>query len=39
MGKVHNQTSFSVTRDNVLNFGILCTKKKKKQLMKKEQCR
>lgn len=26
MGKVYNQRLFSVTRDNVLNFGILCTK-------------
>ena len=25
--KVHNQTLFIVTRDNVLNFGILCTQK------------
>ena len=28
LGKVHDQTSFSATRDNVLNFGILCTKKR-----------
>ena len=38
LGKVHDQTSFSVTRDNVLNFGILCTKRMIKQLVKKEQC-
>ena len=28
LGTVYDQTSFSVTRDNVLNFGILCTKRK-----------
>ena len=28
LGKVHTKTSFSTARDNVLNFGILCTKKK-----------
>ena len=37
LGKAHDQKSFSVTRDSVLNLGILCTKKKKKQLLKKEQ--
>ena len=29
LGKVHTKTLFSTTRDNVLNFGILCTKKTK----------
>ena len=29
LGKAHDQKSFSVTRDSVLNLGILCTKKKK----------
>ena len=29
MGKVHIKTSFSTTRDNALNFGILCTRKNK----------
>ena len=28
LGKVHTKTSFSKPRDNVLNFGILCTKRK-----------
>ena len=28
LGKVHDQTLFSVACDNVLSFGILCTKKK-----------
>ena len=28
LGKVHPKTSISTTRDNVLNFGILCTQKK-----------
>ena len=27
LGKVHTKTSFSTTRDNVLNFCILCTRK------------
>lgn len=27
LDKVHTKTSFSTTRDNVLNFGILCTRK------------
>ena len=27
LGKVHTKTLFSITRDNVLNFVILCTKK------------
>ena len=26
LGKVHTKTSFSTPRDNILNFGILCTK-------------
>ena len=38
LGKVHDQTSFSVMRDNVLNFGTFSTKKSK-TLVKKEQCR
>ena len=29
LGKVHTKTSFSTARDNVLNFGILCTQKNK----------
>ena len=29
LGKVHTKTSFSTTRNNVLNFGILCTEKNK----------
>ena len=29
LGKVHTKTSFSTTRDNVLNFGIICTRKSK----------
>ena len=29
LGKVHAKMLFSTTRDNVLNFGILCTKKNK----------
>ena len=29
MGKVHTKTSISTTHDNVLNFGILCTRKNK----------
>ena len=29
LGKVHTKTSISTTRDNVLNFGILCTRKNK----------
>ena len=29
LGKVHTKTSFSTPRDNVLNFGVLCTKKNK----------
>ena len=28
LGKVHTKTSFSTPPDNVLNFGILCTKRK-----------
>ena len=28
LGKVHTKTSFSTTRNNVLNFGLLCTKEK-----------
>ena len=28
LGKVHTKTSFSTTRDNVLDFGILCNNKK-----------
>ena len=35
---VHDQTSFRVTHDHVLNFGVLSTQKIK-QLVKKEQCR
>ena len=27
LGKVHTKTSFSTTRNNVLNFALLCTKK------------
>ena len=38
LGKIHTKTSFSTTRNNVLNFGILCPPKIK-QLVKKEQCR
>ena len=34
-GKVHTKVLFSTTQNNVLNFGLLCTKKKK---VKKEQC-
>ena len=30
LGKVHTKTSFSTAQDNVLNFGILCTKKPNK---------
>ena len=26
LGKVYTKTSFSTTRNNVLNFGLLCTK-------------
>ena len=37
--KVHTKASFSTTCGNVQNFNILSTKKKKKQLAKKEQCR
>ena len=29
LGKVHTKTSFSTPRDNVLNFGIICTHKNK----------
>ena len=29
LGKVHTKTSFSTMRNNVLNFGLLCTKTKK----------
>ena len=29
LGEVHTKTSFSTTRDNVLNFSILCTRKNK----------
>ena len=29
LGRVHTKTSFSTTSDNVLNFGILCTRKNK----------
>ena len=29
LGKVHTKTSFSTPQDNVLNFGILCTKRNK----------
>ena len=29
LGKVHTKTSFSTTRNNVLNFGLLYTKKNK----------
>ena len=29
LGKVHTKMSFSTTRDKVLNFGILCTRKNK----------
>ena len=36
LDKVYTKTSFSATRDNVLNFGILCTEKK--QSAKNEQC-
>ena len=28
LGKVHTKNSFNTPRDNVLNFGILCTKRK-----------
>ena len=28
LGKVHTKTTFSTTRDNIINFGILCTQKK-----------
>ena len=38
LGKAHTKTSFSTTRDDVLNFGILCTRKNKRA-GKKEQCR
>ena len=37
LGKVHTKALVSTTRNNVLNFGILCTQKMK-QLVKKEQC-
>ena len=29
LGKVYTKTSFSTARDNVLNFGILCSRKNK----------
>ena len=29
LGKVYSKTSFSTARDNVLNFGILCSRKNK----------
>ena len=29
LGKVHTKTLFGTPRDNVLNFGILCTKRNK----------
>ena len=28
LGKVHTKTLFSTTQNNLLNFGLLCTKKK-----------
>ena len=31
LGKVHTKTSFSTMRNNFLNFGLLCTKRKKKK--------
>ena len=35
LGKVHTKTSFSTMRNNVLNFGLLCTKTKKNDWWKK----
>ena len=35
LGKVHTKTSFSTPRDNVLNFGILFTKRNLKNRQKK----
>ena len=38
-GKVYTKSSFSKMRNNVLNFGLHCTKKKKiNWLVKKEKC-
>ena len=40
LGKVHTKISFSTTLDNVLNLGLLCTRKNKtvgkKRTMKEE---
>ena len=36
LNKVHTKKTFNIIDNNVFNFGILCTEKKKKKLVKKE---